>query len=130
MGYFRYKRICVFYTYQSGKKGEASKSISARGAKSGASKSASGAKGGASKSVSASGAKSVSAKRGAASGAKVTKRGAAKSNSAHSSMNTKVAKMRKQQDRPATISELQALEEAYVQHNADRPSVSHGSVSL
>ncbi|GKD80526.1 hypothetical protein Tco_1347365, partial [Tanacetum coccineum] len=93
----------------SGKKGGASKSVSARGAKSGASKSASGAKGGALKSASgakggasksasggkggdsksASGAKSVSVKRGAASGAKVAKRGAAKSNSAHSSMNTK-----------------------------------------
>ncbi|GKE44516.1 hypothetical protein Tco_1471800, partial [Tanacetum coccineum] len=180
----------------SGKKGEASKSISARGAKSGASKSASGAKGGASKSargaksgasksasgakggasksVSASGAKSVSAKRGAASGAKVTKRGAAKSNSAHSSMNTKEYELMRDEeaarqvmqeemeeeerrrliaeeeqmeyqynlemeyghfsdnenDRPATISELQALEEAHVQHNADLPSVSHGSASL
>ncbi|GKF67927.1 hypothetical protein Tco_0197606 [Tanacetum coccineum] len=30
-------------------------------------------------------------------------------------------------DRPATINELQALEEAHVQHNADQPSVSHGS---
>nr|GEY07352.1 hypothetical protein [Tanacetum cinerariifolium] len=30
-------------------------------------------------------------------------------------------------DRPGTISELHALEEAHVQHNADLPSVSHGS---
>nr|GEX30671.1 endoglucanase 1-like [Tanacetum cinerariifolium] len=33
-------------------------------------------------------------------------------------------------DRPGTISELHALEEAHVQHNADLPSVSHGSTSV
>ncbi|GKB10740.1 hypothetical protein Tco_0844663 [Tanacetum coccineum] len=83
----------------SGAKGGASKDANgAKGgvSKGGASKGASGAKGGASKSVSArgaksgaaSGAKSISVKRGAASGANVAKRGTAKSNSAHSSMNT------------------------------------------
>ncbi|GKB10222.1 hypothetical protein Tco_0844145 [Tanacetum coccineum] len=118
----------------SGAKGEASKSVSARGAKSGA----------------ASGAKSISVKRGAASGANVAKRGTAKSNSAHSSMNTHEAAKQVMQeemeeekrrrlvveeehreyqynlemewghfsdnenDRPATINELQALKEAHV----------------
>ncbi|GJW88507.1 hypothetical protein Tco_0163847 [Tanacetum coccineum] len=95
----------------SGKKGRASKSVSARGAKSGASKSASGEKGGASKSVSASGAKSVSANRGAASGVKVAKRGAAKSKSAHSSMNTKEYELMRNEEAARQVMQEEMEEE-------------------